>query len=128
MSAVLVRIAETSGPVPPDGTEAVDPASSFEVRSPLAVRAARLVLLDSRDAMVPSTSESEVGPSGSRFVLTPQDPLTPAGRYVLRLEGLENRLVRSVDGTTFEPLAVPFRVAGEPPPAPPKKVKKKRSR
>jgi hypothetical protein len=78
--------------------------------------------------MVPSTSEAEVGPSGSRFVLTPQEPLTPAGRYVLRLEGLESRLVRSADGRTFEPMVLPFRVSGEPPPPPPRKPKKKRSR
>jgi len=115
-------------PIQPDGTDPVDPASGFEVRSPVSVQAARLVLLDSRDAMVPSTSEAEITPSGSRFVLTPQEPLTPAGRYVLRLEGLESRLVRSSDGRAFEPVAIPFRVSGEPPAAPPKKAKKKRSR
>jgi hypothetical protein len=128
VSAVLMRLGELSAPLQTDGTEPVDPASAFEVRSPVAFQAARLVLLDSRDAMVPSVAEAEVGPSGSRFVLTPQEPLTPASRYVLRLEGLESRLVRSADGRTFEPMAVPFRVAGEPPAAPPRKAKKKRSR
>ncbi len=128
VSSATSRVGETSTPIQPDGTDPVDPGSAFEVRSPVSVQAARLVLLDSRDAMVPATSESEIAPSGSRFVLTPQEPLTPAGRYVLRLEGLESRLVRANDGRAFEPLVIPFRVAGEPPAAPPKKAKKKRSR
>jgi hypothetical protein len=103
----------------------VDPGSTFEVRLPFAARGARLVLLDARDAMVPSSADSEVGTT-SRFTLVPLEPLPPGSRHVLRLEGLENRLVISDDGRAFEPLVAPFRVAGEPPPAPPKKAKKKR--
>ena len=103
----------------------VDPGSTFEVRLPFAARGARLVLLDARDAMVPSSADAEVGTT-SRFTLVPLEPLPPGSRHVLRLEGLENRLVISDDGRTFEPLVAPFRVAGEPPPAPPRKAKKKR--
>ena len=86
------------------------------------------MLLDSRDAMVPSTSEAETGGGASRFTLVPHEMLVPAGRYVLRLEGLDSRAVKSDDGRSFEPVAVAFRVAGEPPPPPPKKAKKKRTR
>ena len=77
--------------------------------------------------MVPSTADAEIG-STSRFTLVPHEPLRPGSRYVLRLEGLESRLVISDDGRSFEPLVAPFRVAGEPPPAPPRKAKKKRAR
>ena len=104
----------------------VDPGSTFEIRLPFAARGARLILLDARDAMVPSSADAEVGAT-SRFTLVPLEPLLPGSRYVLRFEGLESRLVKSDDGRSFEPLATPFQVAGEPPPAPPKKAKKKRT-
>lgn len=117
-------------PLAPDGSseQAVDPAATFEVRLGVAARGARLVLLDSRDAIVPSTGEAEVGAGASRFSLVPHETLVPAARYVLRIEGLESRAVKADDGRSFEPVAVTFRVAGDPPPPPPKKVKKKRTR
>jgi hypothetical protein len=128
-TAVEARLGTAATPLPTDGSPApdVDSGSTFEVRLPFAARGARLVLLDARDAMVPSSSDVQVG-AASRFTLVPLEPLLPGSRHVLRLEGLESRLVRADDGRTFEPLAAPFRVAGEPPPAPPKKGKKKRAR
>lgn len=128
VSSVEVRLGETSSPLASDGSSLVDPGATFDVRLPIAARGARLVLLDARDSLVPSNSEAEVGGSTSRFTLVPVEPLTPANRYVLRVEGLESRLVGSDEGRAFEPLAVPFLVAGEPPPAPPRKARKKRLR
>jgi hypothetical protein len=127
-TAVEARLGDNVVAIAPDASALIEPAASFEVRLPIAVRGARLVLLDARDAVVPSNESAEVGGSASRFTLVPMEPLTPGSRYVLRVEGLDSRLVRSVDGRAFEPLAIPFRVAGEPPPAPPKKAKKKRPR
>ncbi|MBS1110012.1 MAG: hypothetical protein H6Q88_2004 [Anaeromyxobacteraceae bacterium] len=127
-TAVETRVGDTVVTLAPDVPALVDPAATFEVRLPTAVRGARLVLLDARDAVVPSNESAEVGGSTSRFTLVPMEPLTPASRYVLRVEGLESRLIRSDDGRTFEPLSVPFRVSGDPPPTPPKKAKKKRAR
>jgi hypothetical protein len=123
---VEARRGSTVQPLGP--SDLVDPGSTFEVRLGFAARGSRLVLLDARDTMVPSGSDAEVGGSGSRFTLVPLEPLTPGSRYVLRLEGLDSRMVKSDDGRDFEPLVVPFQIAGEPPPAPPKKVKKKRAR
>lgn len=128
VSSVEVRLGETSSPLASDGSSLVDPGATFDVRLPFAARGARLVLLDARDTLVPSNSDAEVGGSTSRFTLVPMEPLTPASRYVLRLEGLESRMVGSGDGLAFEPLALSFLVAGEPPPAPPKKARKKRLR
>ena len=126
--AVEARLGAAATAIPVDGPSVptIDPGSTFEVRLPFAVRGARLVLLDARDAMVPSSAETEVG-AASRFTLVPLEPLLPGSRHVLRLEGVETRLVKADDGRSFEPLAAPFRVSGEPPPAPPKKAKKKRT-
>ncbi len=129
LTAIEARVA--GGPpllLDPASPAPVDPASAFEVRVPVALRGARLVLLDAQDAIVPATSTSEVQ-AASRYVLTPGEPLQPAARYLLRLEGVESRLVPAADGRTFEPLAVPLVTTGEPAPRPPpRKSGKKRSR
>jgi hypothetical protein len=126
-TAVEARFGGTATLLQATGSDppVVDPGSTFEVRLPFAARGARLVLLDARDAMVPSSSDAQVGAT-SRFTLVPLEPLVSGSRHVLRLEGLESRLVISGDGRSFEPLVAPFWVAGEPPPAPPRKAKKKR--
>jgi hypothetical protein len=104
---------------------AVDPVSAFEVRVSAPVRDARLVLLDAQDLVVPAVVESEVG-AESRFTLVPLDPLRPGSVFLLRLEGVGGRLVRSDGGVAFEPLVLPLHILGTPPPrAPPKKAKKK---
>jgi hypothetical protein len=118
--------AGTATPLSPGVTVAVEPASSFEIRIAAPARDARLVLLDAQDFQVPATVEAEVG-SDSRFLLVPLEPLRPGSAYLLRLEGLGARLVRSDGGRSFEPLVLPVQVIGSPPPrAPQKKVPKRR--
>lgn len=118
--------AGTATPLSPGVTVAVEPASSFEIRVASPARDARFVLLDAQDVQVPATVEAEVG-SESRFILVPLEPLRPGSAYLLRLEGLGTRLVRSDGGRSFEPLVLPVQVTGSPPQrAPPKKALKKR--
>jgi hypothetical protein len=130
VDAVEARLGAIAVPLSGPGSEPIDPASAFEVRLRLRTRGARLVLLDAQDALVPSTSESEVADGRSRYTLVPLEPLRTGSRYVLRLEGVESRQVLSDDGRPHEPLAVAFLVSGEPPAkaAPPKKGQKKRPR
>ncbi len=106
---------------------AVDPAASFEVRAPIPLRETRLVLLDSRGALVASAAEAEFGVT-SRFTLVPAEPLVPAGRYTLRLEGLRGRHPADAGGKRYEPLAFPFQVSGDPPPPPSRKSKRRAAR
>jgi hypothetical protein len=130
VTSIEARLGTATLSIAPDRNPepVVDPAATFEVRLGVAARGTRLVLLDARDGMVPSTGDVESGGSVSRFTLVPHETLVPGSRYVLRLEGLESRSVTTDDGRSFEPVAVAFRVAGDPPPPPPKKVKKKRAR
>ncbi len=107
---------------------AVEPGATFDIRVSAPLQDARLVLLDAQDAIVPSTGGADVD-AGTRFHLAPSEPLRAAGRYLLRIEGLENRMVRSTAGQRFEPFALLLVVSGEPPPrAPPKKGATKRRR
>ncbi|MGA8892930.1 MAG: hypothetical protein WB493_15310 [Anaeromyxobacteraceae bacterium] len=130
VESVEARLGAIVAPLSGPGSEPVDPAATFEVRLPIGTRAARLVLLDAQDALVPSSSESEIAPGRSRYTLVPVEPLRTGSRYVLRLEGIEARQVISDDGRPHEPLAVPFLVSGAPPPkaAPPRKGQKKHPR
>jgi hypothetical protein len=118
--------AGTATPLSPGVTVAVEPASSFEIRIAAPARDARLVLLDAQDVLVPSTVEAELG-SESSFLLQPLEPLRPGRTYLLRLEGLGARLVRSDGGRSFEPLLLPIQITGSPQPrVPQKKAPKKR--
>jgi hypothetical protein len=101
-------------PLSPSVAVPVEPASSFEVRIGAPARDARLVLLDAQDVQVPATVEAEVG-FESRFVLVPLEPLRPGSAYLLRLEGLGTRLVRTDGGRSFEPLVLPLQTTGSPP-------------
>ena len=126
LAGAEARHAGVATPLSPGSAVPVEPASTFEVRVGAPARDARLVLFDAQDVLVPATVEAEVG-SESRFTLVPLDPLRPGSAYWLRLEGLGGRLVRSDDGRSFEPLALPLQTTGSPPPrAPPKKALKKR--
>ena len=108
------------------GPTSVEPASTFEVRVGVPLRGARLVLLDAQDAMVPSASEAEVGPT-IRITLVPEETLRPGSTYTLRLEGLTGRLLAGDGGAAYEPVAFALQTTGTPPPKPaPKKSRKRR--
>jgi len=106
----------------------VDAAARFEVELAGTLSDARLVLLDSQDAIVPATGSREVG-QATRLVLAPSAPLTPASRYVLRVDGAATREVHDGQGRAYAPLALAVIVAGDPPPPEPKaKAKHRRTR
>jgi len=126
LQAAEARAAGVATALAVGSTVPVEPASAFEVRIPLQLRDARLVLLDAQDLLVPAAVDSETGPAGSRFSLQPQEPLRPGSAYLLRLEGVGGRLVHSASDVAFEPLVLPVRVTGSPPPRPPPKKALKR--
>jgi hypothetical protein len=128
LAAAEARTGTASTPLAPGSSASVEPGSTFELRVAAPARDARLVLLDAQDALVASTVDAELGPE-ARFTLVPQEPLRPGSAYLLRLEGIGGRLVRSEDGRSFEPLVLSMQVLGTPPPrSPPKKAQKKRAR
>ena len=100
-----------------EGVTAVARDSTFEVAVGVRAPEARLQLLDSRDAVVPSSGSTLVADE-TRFRLAPDEPLRPGAEYSLRLEGLRASGVASSDGRTFQPLALRVRVAGAAAPPP----------
>jgi hypothetical protein len=127
LTSAEARVGQASTALAAGAPTTVEPESTFEVRVSARLREARLVLLDAQDLLVPATVDSEMSEAGSRFTLLPQEPLRPGSAYLLRLEGIGGRVVRSATDGSYEPLVLPLRVSGSPPPRPPpKKAKKKR--
>lgn len=105
----------------------VDPASSFRVVLPGRSDDARLSLLDAADALVPATGTREVG-ERTVLVVTPRQPLVPASRYLLRLDGARGRDLHDAAGRSAGPVEIHLVAAGSPPETPAKAVRKKKRR
>lgn len=109
-------------------TEAVvDPASTFRVVLPGRSDDARLSLLDAADALVPSTGTREVGDQ-TVLGITPRQPLVPASRYLLRVDGARERDLHDEAGRAAGPVELHLVAAGSPPEKPAKAVRKKKRR
>jgi hypothetical protein len=119
---------DPTGPAPLSLTDetVVDPAATFRVEVAHALPDGRLVLLDGSQAILPSRGTREVGPAATTFTLVPADPLVPASRYLLRLEGVSGRDLHDGAGAAYGPVAATILVAGTPPEPPPKATPKRR--
>lgn len=104
----------------------VEPGSTFRVLLPGRSDDARLSLLDANDGLVPSTTTREVGEQ-TVLTVTPRQPLAPATRYLLRLDGARGRDLHDAAGRPAGPVDLPLVVAGSPP-EPAKRAAGKRRR
>lgn len=108
------------------GSEAiVDPASTFRVVLPGRSDDARLSLLDSASTLVPGSATREVGEQ-TVLTIAPLKPLTPASRYLLRLDGARERNLHDASGRAAAPVELPMVAAGSPPEPPKKPVRRRR--
>lgn len=103
----------------------VDPASSFRVVLPGRSEDARLSLLDAADALVPATGAREVGEQ-TVLTVTPRAPLSPAARYLLRVDGVRTRDLHDAAGRAAAPVELPMVVAGSAPEPAKKPARRKR--
>jgi hypothetical protein len=110
------------------GTEVVvHPAATFAVELSVPAADARLVLVDGRDALVPSRDVRELAVA-TKLTLAPAEPLVPGSRYWLRLDGAADRDLHDAGGRAFSSVTLPILAAGAPPPPEPKKPARKRKR
>jgi hypothetical protein len=109
------------------GSEAIiDPASTFRVVLPGRSDDARLSLVDGADALVAATGTREVGEQ-TVLTMAPRQPLTPAVRYLLRVDGARGRDLHDAAGRAAGPVELHLVVAGSPP-EPAKKPARRRRR
>jgi hypothetical protein len=111
----------------PSSEAIVDPASTFRVVLPGRSDDARLSLVDANDALVPARGAREVG-AETVLTVVPTQPLRPAGRYLLRLDGLRARDLHDAAGRAAAPVELPMVVAGSPPEPEAKPTRAKRRR
>jgi hypothetical protein len=110
----------------PGAETVVHPIATFEVELSARAPDARLVLVDAREDLVPSTATRELS-AGTRLTLAPAAPLVPGSRYALRLDGASARDLHDDAGRAFGAVTLPLLAAGVPPP-PPKKTARQRKR
>lgn len=109
-------------------TEAiVDPGATFRVVLPGRSEDARLSLLDGKEDLLPAKGTREVG-AETVLTVAPAQPLVPAARYVLRVEGLRARDLHDAAGRAAGPVELRLVAAGAPPPEPEKKGAKRSRR
>jgi hypothetical protein len=113
-------------PLSADSEAIIDPASTFRVVLPGRSDDARLSLLDAASMLVPGTAAREVGEQ-TILTIAPVKPLTPASRYLLRIDGTRERHLHDAAGRAAGPVELPMVVAGSPP-EPPRKAAKRRRR
>jgi hypothetical protein len=112
-------------PLSPESEAIVDPASTFRLVLPGRSDDARLSLLDSASTLVPGSASREVGEQ-TVLTIAPLKPLTPASRYLLRLDGARGRNLHDASGRAAAPVELPMVAAGSPPEPPRKAVKRRR--
>jgi hypothetical protein len=113
-------------PLTAESEAIVEPGATFRVLLPGRSEDARLSLLDSNDGLVPSTTTREVGEQ-TVLTLAPRQPLAPATRYLLRLDGVRSRDLHDAAGRAAGPVDLPLAVAGSTP-EPARKAVRRRSR
>jgi hypothetical protein len=111
----------------PTAETVVDPASTFQVELAPRLPDARIALVDAAEAHVAAKDVREVAAT-TRLTLSPEAPLAPGARYVLRIDGAAVREMHDADGRAFAPIGFPVLVAGTPPPPEPKASPKKKRR
>jgi len=104
----------------------IEIGAQFNVEVPVALRDARLSLLDGDGAMVPGAGGAELGASWTRFHLAPDSPLVPGSRYALQIDGAVERNLKDASGHAYVPARWSLLTAGEKPKAEPKKQKSHR--
>jgi hypothetical protein len=109
-------------------TEAiVDPTSTFRIALPGRSDDARLSLLDAAENLVPARATREVG-AETVLTVTPIQPLVPASRYLLRLDGARARDLHDAAGRAAGPVELRLVAAGAPPEPEKKTTRRKRRR
>jgi hypothetical protein len=75
---------------------------------------ARLSIVDGTDALVVGSGTREVGQQ-TILTVAPRQPLTPAARYLLRVDGAGARDLHDAAGRAAGPVELQLVVAGSPP-------------
>ncbi|MGZ3461202.1 MAG: hypothetical protein ACXU86_22160 [Archangium sp.] len=113
-----------------EGRPLLDPTSTLELRSTLALRNYRVRLFDESDRALVSDDTAEETPNGLLYRISLPTPLTSGHKYTLVIDAQTGTSMTDSQGREVPDLRIPFQVSGEkekpPPPQPAKKQKRRR--
>ncbi|QRK06403.1 hypothetical protein JQX13_40910 [Archangium violaceum] len=112
-----------------EGRPLIDPTSTLEVRSSLALRNYRVRLFDEVDRAMVSDDEAEESPDGLLYRISLPTPLKTGHKYTLVIDAQTGTSMTDSQGREVADVRIPFQVSGEKEkPPPPTKKQKRRQR
>ncbi|WNG47307.1 hypothetical protein F0U60_26655 [Archangium minus] len=112
-----------------EGRPLIDPTSTLEVRSSLALRNYRIRLFDEVDRAMVSDDAAEESPNGLLYRISLPTPLKTGHKYTLVIDAQTGTSMTDSQGREVADVRIPFQVSGEKEkPPPPTKKQKRRQR
>ena len=112
-----------------EGRPLIEPTSTLELRSTLALRNYRVRLFDEVDRAMVSDDAAEESAQGLLYRITLPTPLKTGHKYTLVIDAQSGTSMTDSQGRELPDVRIPFQVSGEKEkPAPPPKKQKQRRR
>ncbi len=112
-----------------EGRPLIEPTSTLELRSTLALRNYRVRLFDEVDRALVSDDAAEESANGLLYRISLPTPLKTGHKYTLVIDAQTGTSMTDSQGRELPDLRIPFQVSGEKEkPAPPQKKQKQRRR
>jgi hypothetical protein len=112
-----------------EGRPLIEPTSTLELHSTLALRNYRVRLFDEVDRAMVSDDSAEESPQGLLYRISLPTPLKTGHKYTLVIDAQTGTSMTDAQGRELPDVRIPFQVAGEKEkPAPPPKKQKQRRR
>ncbi len=111
-----------------EGRPLIDPTSTLELRSTLALRNYRVRLFDEADRAMVSDDSAEESPHGLLYRISLPTPLKSGHKYTLVIDAQTGTSMTDSQGREVPDMRVPFQVSGEKEKPPPPAKKKQRRR
>jgi len=109
-----------------EGRPVIDPTSTLELRSTLALRNYRVRLFDEAERAMVSDDSAEESPNGLLYRISLPTPLKSGHKYTLVIDAQTGTSMTDSQGREVPDMRIPFQVSGEKEKPPPPKKQRRR--